>query len=65
VTVPAGHYMMFGDNRDNSNDSRFYGFVKRELITGQVKRLMFSLNYDNYYLPRMERFGAKVYGVGM
>jgi signal peptidase I len=58
--VPAGQYMMLGDNRDNSIDSRSYGFVKRELITGRVKNLMFSLNYDNYYMPRMERFGAKV-----
>ena len=52
--------MMLGDNRDNSKDSRYIGFVKRELITGQVKRLMFSLNGDNYYLPRFERIGAKV-----
>jgi signal peptidase I len=34
--------------------------VKRELITGRVKRLMFSLDYDNYYLPRFERIGAKL-----
>jgi signal peptidase I len=60
ITVPQGEYMMLGDNRDNSRDSRFIGLVKRELITGQVKRLMFSLNADNYYLPRWERFGAGV-----
>ena len=60
VKVPQGQYMMLGDNRDNSKDSRYIGFVKRELITGQVKRLMFSLNGDNYYLPRFERIGAKV-----
>jgi signal peptidase I len=58
--VPAGYYMMFGDNRDNSNDSRFIGMVKRELLTGRVTNLMFSLDYENYYLPRLERTGAKV-----
>ncbi|MFZ6847177.1 signal peptidase I [Undibacterium sp. RuRC25W] len=60
VKVPEGQYMMLGDNRDNSKDSRYIGLVKRELITGQVKRLMFSLNGDHYYLPRLERFGFKV-----
>lgn len=60
VKVPAGQYMMLGDNRDNSKDSRYIGFVKRELITGQVKRLMFSLDGDNYYMPRFERIAAKV-----
>ncbi|MFZ6759908.1 signal peptidase I [Undibacterium sp. Ji50W] len=60
VTVPEGEYMMLGDNRDNSRDSRYIGLVKRELITGQVKRLMYSLNGDQYYSPRFDRFGAKI-----
>lgn len=60
VTVPPGQYMMLGDNRDNSRDSRYIGFVKRELITGRVKHLLYSLDVDNYYLPRLNRIGAKV-----
>jgi signal peptidase I len=58
VTVPPGQYLMLGDNRDNSKDSRYIGFVKRELITGKVFRVAFSLDTDKFYLPRIDRFGA-------
>jgi signal peptidase I len=60
ITVPPGSYLMLGDNRDNSKDSRYIGFVKRELLTGQVKRVVFSLDTDEYYLPRIGRFGASL-----
>jgi signal peptidase I len=60
VTVPAGEYMMLGDNRDNSKDSRYIGMVRRELLTGRVRHVLFSLNPANHYLPRLKRLGAPI-----
>jgi signal peptidase I len=56
VTVPKDHYLVLGDNRDNSADSRFYGFIPRDEIVGNAKTIVLSLNYDNYYIPRADRF---------
>ncbi len=54
--VPEGHYIAFGDNRDQSDDSRFWGTVPRELIIGRTRSVVMSFNRDNYYIPRGSRF---------
>ena len=55
VTVPPGRFLVLGDNRDNSKDSRYIGFVPRSEIIGRARYVVLSFNYDNYHLPRPGR----------
>ena len=46
VTVPPGHYFMMGDNRDNSQDSRYWGFLPRDYIKGKALFIYWSYEAD-------------------
>ena len=57
-SVPAGHYFVLGDNRDNSSDSRApgggVGFVPRANIRGKVERVLFSTQHIGRFLLPVE-----------
>jgi signal peptidase I len=42
VTVPEGHYFVMGDNRDNSQDSRYWGFLPRDYVKGKALLVYWS-----------------------
>ncbi|MEZ5415832.1 MAG: signal peptidase I [Vicinamibacterales bacterium] len=46
VTVPAGHYFAMGDNRDNSQDSRYWGFLPAHYVKGRALMIYWSFDED-------------------
>ena len=44
VTVPAGHYFAMGDNRDNSQDSRYWGFLPSHYVKGRALMIYWSFD---------------------
>lgn len=56
VKLGPDEFFLMGDNRDNSRDSRFFGPVSSKLITGRAWAIAFSLNPENYHIPRLSRW---------
>ena len=56
VTVPENSVFGMGDNRDNSADSRYWGFIPMDNIKGKALFIHLPLDPDRYYLPRWGRF---------
>ena len=56
VRVPAASYFMMGDNRDNSRDSRYFGFMPRARIIGEAKDVFVSADLAHWLRPRLDRF---------
>lgn len=55
VTIPADQYFMMGDNRDNSEDSRYWGFLPKSYVKGQALFIYFSFEQGE---PISNLFGS-------
>ena len=59
VTVPAGHYFMMGDNRDDSQDSRYWGFLPQSYIKGRALFIYWSFDTPDDGSPATSFLGTR------
>jgi len=60
VEVPKGHYLMVGDNRDDSNDGRCWGFVPEANLVGKAFFVWFSLDWERPGFIAWDRIGNSI-----
>lgn len=60
IRIPEGQFLMLGDNRDDSADSRYIGLVPRNLLIGHAVRVLVSADIKGNWAPRTDRFGKKL-----
>jgi signal peptidase I len=58
--VPPGHYLMMGDNRDNSDDGRSWGYVPEENLVGRATRIWFNWDPRRAGGPIWSRIGSAI-----
>ena len=64
VTVPEGHLFVMGDNRDNSQDSRYWGFLPQAYVKGRAVMVYWSFESDaaDYERPGLEQLVSGLTG---
>jgi signal peptidase I len=60
MQVPAGQYLMVGDNRDNSSDGRVWGFVDESLLVGKASLVWFNWDLQRSGGPNWSRIGTSI-----
>lgn len=60
LKIPQDKFLMLGDNRDDSADSRYVGLVSRNLLIGRAERILVSADIKGNWAPRFDRFGQKL-----
>jgi signal peptidase I len=63
VTVPKDHYFVMGDNRDNSQDSRYWGFLPRDYIKGRALMVYWSYEAERADYVDQDGLNRRVEGI--